>query len=82
MTRKQAMQSSNPLAPSNTAPLQSGDLVDEIEAAAILATAVATLRNWRALRRGPRYCKIGLRMVRYHRADLAAFVAGDASKAA
>ena len=53
-----------------------GELVDESEAAAILDTAVRTLRNWRSLRKGPRYRKIGQRLVRYHRADLAAFIAG------
>ena len=58
-----------------------GDLLDETEAAAILNTAVRTLRNWRALRKGPRYRKIGQRMVRYHRTDLLAFVTGDADEA-
>jgi predicted DNA-binding transcriptional regulator AlpA len=60
-----------------------GELVDEHEAAAILSTAVRTLRNWRALRKGPRYRKIGARLVRYHRADLAEFqqvMTGDAEK--
>jgi predicted DNA-binding transcriptional regulator AlpA len=51
-----------------------GDLIDEKEAAAILAVAVTTLRNWRALKQGPRYQKLGSRMVRYSRADLAAFI--------
>jgi len=74
------MHSNNTLAAHSGASLQPGDLVDEIEAAAILATAVATLRNWRALRRGPRFHKIGLRMVRYHRADLLAFIAGEKIK--
>ena len=55
-----------------------GELVDEVEAAAILGIAVRTLRNWRALRKGPHFNKIGQRMVRYHRADLSAFIAGDA----
>lgn len=60
-----------------------GELVTELEAAAILSTAVRTLRNWRALRKGPRYRKIGARMVRYHRADLAEFqrvMAGNTGK--
>jgi len=56
-----------------------GDLVDETEAAAILSTAVRTLRNWRALHKGPPFHKIGERLVRYRRADLAAFIAGEAS---
>lgn len=62
-----------PVAPSYGAPLQAGDLVDEREAAAILCTNVHTLRNWRALGKGPRFRKIGQRLVRYHRSDLAAF---------
>ena len=57
-----------------------GELVDEREAAAILKTAVRTLRNWRSLRIGPRFRKIGLRLVRYHRADLAAFITGEVSQ--
>ena len=69
------------LAPQAT-PLQPGDLVDEVEAAAILSTAVSTLRTWRALQKGPPFSKIGERMVRYHRADLAAFVAGNDGEAA
>jgi hypothetical protein len=66
------------------APLQPGDLIDEREAAAILCAEVRTLRNWRALGKGPRFRKVGERMVRYHRADLAAFIAlnADQGKAA
>lgn len=72
----------NPLAPLNTVPLQPGDLVTETEAAAILGARVQTLRNWRWRGEGPRYRKIGSRLVRYHRADLATFIAGDTGKAA
>lgn len=75
------MSPSNTLAPQSAAKIEPGDLVDEREAAAILCTAVRTLRNWRALRKGPRYRKIGARMVRYHRDDLAEFqcvMAGEA----
>lgn len=66
-------------------PIEPGDLVDEREAAAILSTAVRTLRNWRALRKGPKYRKIGTRLVRYHRADLAEFqrvMAGESGEVA
>jgi predicted DNA-binding transcriptional regulator AlpA len=66
----------NPLAPPNLSAIQPGDLIDEKEAAAILAVAVTTLRNWRALKQGPRYKKLGARMVRYSRAELAAFING------
>lgn len=59
--------------PQPIAKLEPGDLIDEREAAASLCIAVRTLRNWRALRKGPRYRKIGARLVRYHVADLADF---------
>jgi predicted DNA-binding transcriptional regulator AlpA len=77
------MTQSNPQAPSIGASLNPGDLVDEREAAAILSTSVQTLRNWRWARKGPRARKVGQRLVRYHRADLAAFVeAGNGSERA
>jgi hypothetical protein len=41
-----------------------------------LKTALPTLRNWRAQGKGPRFRKIGERLVRYHRADLLAFTQG------
>lgn len=60
-----------------------GDLVDENQAAAILGASVQTLRNWRWADKGPRYRKVGQRLVRYHRADLAAFIeAGKGGRAA
>jgi predicted DNA-binding transcriptional regulator AlpA len=63
--------------PHDAASLHPGDLVDEKEAAAILGTAVQTLRNWRWQGEGPRVRKIGARLVRYHRADLLAFISGE-----
>ena len=59
-----------------------GDLVTDIEAAAILGITAATMRNWRALGKGPKYRKIGARLVRYHVSDLEAFqrvMLGDAA---
>lgn len=73
------MQPDNPLAPHVAAKLEPGDLVDEREAAAILGCAVQTLRNWRWRGTGPKVRRCGLRMVRYLRADLAAFIEGDAA---
>ena len=61
-------------------PLQPGDLVDETEAAAILACAVQTLRNHRWRGTGVRFYKIGQRLVRYRRGDLADYVARGASE--
>jgi predicted DNA-binding transcriptional regulator AlpA len=75
------MQPENPLEPHNATPLQPGDLVDEREAAAILHASVQTLRNWRWRGEGPRVRKVGQRLVRYHRADLAAFIEGKADAA-
>ena len=68
----------------NNKPLpQPGDLLTETEPAEIYKLAVSTLRNWRALKQGPRFVKIGARCVRYQRADLTAFIEangkGDAS---
>lgn len=59
--------------------LEAGDLLDERKAAAILDVSLSTLRNWRwkGENFGPRFYKIGGRLVRYHRADLAAFVEGQ-----
>lgn len=53
------------------------DLLDEKEVSEILKISVNTLRNWRALRQGPRYFKVGKRAVRYRRSDIDAFVAGS-----
>ena len=64
----------NPLSPQSAEPILPGDLLTEQEAAAALNCAVRTLRNWRALRKGPRYRKIGARLVRYRRGDLLAFI--------
>lgn len=66
--------------PTDTAPLAAGDLIDEREAAAILGVRVQTLRNWRWSGKPPRYRKLG-RCVRYHRADLTAFVDGEQATA-
>ena len=57
--------------------LSPSDLLDEREAARLYTLAVATLRNWRALKQGPRYVKLGKRTVRYRRSDLEAFVSSS-----
>jgi predicted DNA-binding transcriptional regulator AlpA len=68
--------------PSPSTPLPNpGDYVSTDEAAAILGVSRQTLCNWRWKHQGPRVHKIGARLCRYHRADLAAFAAGDTSKA-
>jgi len=58
-----------------------GDYVSTDEAARILGVSRQTLCNWRwSGNAGPRFHKIGARLVRYHRADLAAFAAGESGK--
>lgn len=52
------------------------DLLNEKDAAAEMDLAVSTLRNWRALGKGPKFIKVGQRLVRYRRSDLEAFIAG------
>lgn len=64
----------NPSVTLSAAPIQPGDLLTEAEAAEALSVAIRTLRNWRALRKGPRWRRIGARMVRYHRTDLQSFI--------
>lgn len=51
------------------------DLLDEKEVATALDLATGTLRNWRSLRIGIPYVKLGKRAVRYRRADVDAFIA-------
>lgn len=59
-------------------PQTPADLLDENAAAAALDVAVQTLRNWRWRGEGPRFVKVGTRLVRYRRGDLAAFVEAGA----
>lgn len=74
------MQRNDPSTPQSAAKLQPGDLLNEYQAAAILGTSVSTLRNWRWKgQQNPRWRKIGMRLVRYKRADLQAFIDGDAA---
>lgn len=47
--------------------------VCEKEAAKKLGVAVQTLRNWRHIRRGPAYIKLG-RSVRYRNEDILDFI--------
>ena len=68
--------------PQPAATLTPGDLLDEREAAAILGASVQTLRNWRWRGEGPRFRKIRMRLVRYRRADLQAFIEGAQDRGA
>lgn len=62
-----------PVLPSTT-PLNPADLLSELEVSASLKISPQTLRNWRAKGEGPRFVKIGKRVVRYRRSDVDAFI--------
>ena len=66
-----------PVLPRDAAELAPGDLLTPEEVASILRTSLSTLANWRSLKQGPRYRKVGGRMVRYFRSDIRAFIADD-----
>ena len=51
-----------------------GDLLSEKEAAPILRLTVKTLQMWRALKKGPRFIRVG-RRVMYPRAEIQSFLA-------
>lgn len=64
-----------------TAPAQSpDDLLPDIEAAKYLNVAIQTVRNWRWKRTGPKWSRIGQRIIRYRRRDLDDFIARGASE--
>jgi len=68
--------------PAPIAELRPGDLLTDVEVSALLGVSRITLANWRCEGKGPRFRKIGERMVRYLRADVIAFIGGDADTSA
>jgi hypothetical protein len=54
--------------------------VTEIEAAALLAVSPSTLRAWRSQSRGPRFSRLGRRVV-YRLRDLEGFLSANAEEA-
>ncbi|WP_024287937.1 AlpA family transcriptional regulator [Cellulomonas sp. KRMCY2] len=50
-------------------------LLSPLDASEALGVSVQTLANWRSSGRGPAYCRVGERVIRYAVEDLAAFVA-------
>jgi predicted DNA-binding transcriptional regulator AlpA len=56
--------------------LDTAHLLTEVEAAQFLNVSHRSLQNWRVRGGGPRYVKIGGRIVRYRRSDLAAWIDG------
>lgn len=53
----------------------SGELLRPQEAASFLCVAVQTLARWRCEGQGPRFVKVGRRLVAYRRDDLEAWLA-------
>jgi helix-turn-helix protein len=52
------------------------DLLTEVEAAPILRLKIKTLQQWRQLRRGPRFVRLGRRIF-YPRSELDRFIANN-----
>jgi predicted DNA-binding transcriptional regulator AlpA len=50
------------------------DLLTELEAAQLTRLKVKTLQSWRLLKRGPRFVKLGRRVL-YPRAEIEAYIA-------
>lgn len=69
-------------APTPAAKLAAGNLLTDTEVAALCGCAVQTLRNMRWRGEGPRFVKLGGRMVRYRPADVRAFIGGTTADAA
>ena len=55
-------------------------LLGERAVAELLNLKVSTLRKWRLLGRGPVFCKVGGRAVRYAPADVEQFIASGKVK--
>lgn len=53
-----------------------GELLRPADAAAYLSVAVQTLARWRCEGQGPRFVKLGKRLVAYRRDDLEAWLTG------
>jgi hypothetical protein len=47
--------------------------INDVEAAKVMGLAAQTLRNWRHMRKGPKYLKMG-RAVRYDLVDIVEFM--------
>lgn len=58
-----------------------GYLLTDSEVAALLGASLQTVRNWRWRGEGPRFVKLGGRMVRYRPADVQAFIEGQGEAA-
>ncbi|MBN8737662.1 MAG: helix-turn-helix domain-containing protein [Xanthomonadales bacterium] len=58
-----------------------GYLLTDTEVAALLGASLQTVRNWRWRGEGPRFVKLGGRMVRYKPADVQAFIEGQGAAA-
>jgi len=63
------------------AKLAAGNLLTDTEVAALYGCAVQTLRNMRWRGEGPRFVRLGGRMIRYRPADVQAFIDGKADAA-
>lgn len=56
-------------------------VVGTVEAAAILGVSPRTLEGWRLKQIGPKYSRLGPRLVRYRCSDLAAWIEKNSAPA-
>lgn len=54
--------------------MEAQKILNEVEVSKLIGLALPTLRNWRHLRRGPPYIKMG-KSVRYYQDDVLAYAA-------
>lgn len=55
-------------------------LLTERQAAEYINASPRSMQTWRRQGHGPRFCRLGSRMIRYRRSDLDAWVSGDANQ--
>ena len=60
-------------------PIESPQLLTQLQAAEILQVELGTLENWRSAGRGPSFVKVG-RLVRYRAEDLEAWINANLKK--
>lgn len=49
-------------------------LLREKEVAQILGTGLSTVQQWRLRGKGPKFCRLGSRMIRYRESDIRAYI--------
>lgn len=56
------------------------DYLKEAQAAEVLQVSLSTLQKWRMMNKGPRYYRLGGRMIRYLEDDLRVYLEGGVNE--